>query len=83
MAGDIVVIEVDPWGPSDVTVEMLQSLVDGGLLCPVTDPNRPEWIAPSGEPEPRPRDGYVVSFMSFHELGLGVPADRLRGAPQL
>ena len=23
MAGDIVVIEVDPWDPSDVTVEML------------------------------------------------------------
>ena len=82
MAGDIVVIEVDPWGPSDVTVEMLQSLVDGGLLRSITDPNRPEWIAPSGEPEPRPHDGYVVSFISFHERGLGVPADRfLRALP--
>ena len=39
MAGDIVVIEADPWDPSDVTVEMLQSLVDGGLLRPVSDPN--------------------------------------------
>jgi hypothetical protein len=54
MAGDIIVIEVDPWDPSDVTVEVLQSLIDGRLLRPVTDPNRPEWITPSGEPEPRP-----------------------------
>ena len=76
MAGDIVVIEVDPWDLSDVTVEMLQSLVDGGLLRPVTDPTRPEWIAPYGEREQWPRDGYVVSFVSFHERGLGVPADR-------
>ena len=80
MAGDIVVIEADPWDPSDVTMEMLQSLVDSGLLRPVTDPNRPEWIAPSGEPEPRPRDGYVMSFVSFHERGLGVLADQFMRA---
>ena len=80
MVGDIIVIEADPWDPSDVTVEMLQSLVDGGLLRPVTDPNRPEWIAPSGEPEPRPRDGYIVSFVSFHKRGLGLLADRFMRA---
>ena len=80
MAGDIIVVEVDPWDPFDVTVETLQSLVDGGLLRPMTDPNRPEWIAPYGELEPRPRDGYVVSFVSFHERGLGVPADRFMRA---
>ena len=51
-------------------------LVDDGLLHPVTDPTRPEWIAPSGEPEPRPCDGYIVSFVAFHERGLGLPADR-------
>jgi len=61
-------------------VEVLQSLVDDGLLRPVTDPDRPEWIAPLGEPEPRPREGYVVSFVSFHESGLGVPADRFMRA---
>ena len=80
MADNIVVIEADPWGPSDVTIEMLQSLVDGGLLRPVTDPNRPEWIAPSSEPEPRPRDGYIVSFVSFPECGLSLPADRFMRA---
>ena len=80
MAGDIIVVKADPWDPSDVTEEMLQSLVDGGLLRPVTDPTRPEWIAPHGEPEPRPRDGYVMSFISFHERGLGIPADRFMRA---
>ena len=30
--------------------------------------------------EPRPRDGYIVSFVSFHERGLGVPADRFMRA---
>ena len=80
MAGDIVVVEADPWDPSDVTEETLQSLVDGGLLCPVTNPARPEWIAPYGEQEPRPRDGYVVNFVSFHKCGLGVPADRFMRA---
>jgi len=80
MAGNVVVIEVDPWGPSDVTVEMLQSLVDGILLRPITDPNRSEWIAPSGEPKPRPHDGYIVSFVSFHERGLGLLADQFMRA---
>ena len=75
MAG-AVVLPTDPWGPSDVSEETLQSLVDDGLLRLVTDPNRPEWIASGNEPEPRPRDGYIVSFVSFHERGLGVPADR-------
>ena len=38
MASDIVVIEADPWDPSDVTVEILQSLVDGGLLVRLLTP---------------------------------------------
>ena len=50
------------------------------LLHPVTDSNRPEWIAPSGELELRPRDGYIVSFVSFHEHGLGLPVDRFMRA---
>ena len=73
--GPPVILSVDPWEPSDVSVEVLQSLVDDGLLRPITDPNRLEWIAPLGEREPRPREGYVVSFISFHERGLGVPTD--------
>ena len=60
--------------------ETLQSLVDDGLLRPVTDPNRPEWIAPGSEPEPRPCDGYIVSFMAFHKRGLSLPSDRFMRA---
>ena len=80
VGGPPVILPVDPWYPSDVSVETLQSLVDDGLLRPITDPDRPEWIAPSGEPEPRPREGYVMSFVSFHERGLGLPADRFMRA---
>ena len=80
MADGPVILLTDPWDLSDVSMEMLRSLVDDGLLRPITDPDRPEWIAPSGEPEPRPRDGYVVSFVSFHERGLGLPADRFMRA---
>jgi len=80
MAGSPVILSADPWDPSEVSVEMLQSLVDDDLLRPITDPDRLEWIAPSGEPELRPRDGYIVSFVSFHERGLGLPADRFMRA---
>ena len=77
---NVVVLPADPWDRSDVTVGVLQSLVDDGLLRLITDPSRPEWMAPGGEPEPRPRDGYVVSFVSFHERGFGLPADRFMRA---
>ena len=78
--GPPVILPPDPWEPSNVSVEVLQSLVDDGLLRPITDPVRPEWIAPLGEREPRPREGYVVSFVSFHERGLSVPTDRFMRA---
>ena len=80
MAGGPVILPMDPWDLSDVSVEMLRSLIDDGLLRPITDPDRPEWIAPSGELEPRPREGYVVSFVPFHERGLIMPADRFMRA---
>jgi len=80
MAGGAVVLQADPWGLSDVSVATLQSLVNDGLLRLVVDPNRPEWIALGNEPEPRPRDGYIVSFVAFHERGLGLPVDRFMRA---
>ena len=76
MAGGAVVLQADPWGLSNVSAMTLQLLVDDGLLRPVTDPNRPEWIALRNEPEPRPHDGYIMSFVAFHQHGLGLPADR-------
>ena len=63
-----------------MSTETLQSLVDDGLLHPVSDPNRPEWIASGNEPEPRPHDVYIVSFVAFHERSLGMPADRFMRA---
>ena len=80
VGGPPVILPADPWDPSDVSVETLQSLVDDGLLRPITDLDRLEWIAPLGEPEPRPPTGYVVSFVSFHERGLGLPMDRFMRA---
>ena len=38
MAGGPIILPADPWEPSDVSVEVLQSLVDDGLLRPITDP---------------------------------------------
>ena len=59
---------------------MLQALVDAGLLRPITDPDRPEWIALGSESEPRPHDDYMVSFIFFHERGLGLLADQFMQA---
>jgi hypothetical protein len=35
-----------------------------------------EWILPDDERVPRPPDGYVVSFVYFHERGLTSPPHR-------
>ena len=32
------------------------------------------WRAPTGEDFPQPRSSEVVSFLAFHERGLGYPA---------
>ena len=63
-----------------MSMETLQSLVNDGLLRSVTDPTRLEWIALGGEPELRLHDGYIVSFVAFHERGLGLSADRFMWA---
>jgi hypothetical protein len=63
----------DPWPFSTVTASDLEELVGEGLLRPLTDKQRPEWIPPVGGAAPSPPPGYVVSFVSFHERGFGVP----------
>jgi hypothetical protein len=53
----------------------LEELVHDGLLRPKTNRTQPEWRAsPSNHWEPAPPEGYVVSFVCFHEKGFGVPA---------
>src|SRR5688572_14515027 len=64
----------DPWPFSTVTASDLEDLVGEGLLRPRTDEQRPEWIPPVGGAAPSPPPGYIVSFVSFHERGFGVPA---------
>jgi hypothetical protein len=39
-------------------------------------------MAPASEADPTPPPGYVVSFISFHERGFGVPASRFMRALQ-
>jgi len=49
-----------------------------GSLPPRTDAQ--EWIIPRKERRPAPPPNYVVSFVAFHDRGLGVPAGAfLRG----
>jgi hypothetical protein len=70
----------DPWPFSTVTASDLEDLVGEGLLRPLTDEQRPKWIPPVGGAAPSPPAGYVVSFVSFHERGFGVPAGRFMRA---
>jgi hypothetical protein len=70
----------DPWPFSTVTASDLEGLVGEGLLRPLTDEQRPEWIPPVGGAAPSPPPGYIVSFVSFHERGFGVPASRFMRA---
>lgn len=72
----VFVLPVDPWVPSNITARTLAELVKEGLLHPIMSQMEPEWMVPGDEAEPRPRDGYVVSFVAFHERGFAVPASR-------
>jgi hypothetical protein len=70
----------DPWPFSAVTVDDLEALVANGLLCPLFGDPQLEWMAPASEADPTPPPRYVVSFVSFHERGFGVPASRFMRA---
>jgi hypothetical protein len=64
----------DPWPFSTVTADDLEALVADGLLRPLSGDSQPEWMAPPSGAAPSPPRGYVLSFVSFHERGFGVPA---------
>jgi hypothetical protein len=64
----------DLWPFSTVAMENLEALVADGLLRPLSGGPQPEWMAPASEADPTLPPGYVVSFISFHEWGFGVPA---------
>jgi hypothetical protein len=77
MAGKSPVLPVDLWIRSSVTEKKLQELVRDGLLRSRTSRDLPEWrVPPTIHREPAPPEGYVVSFVAFHERGLRVPSSR-------
>ena len=81
MADRVTVISPrDPWPFSTVTADDLKALVADGLLRPLSGDSQPEWMAPPSGAAPSPPPGYVVSFVSFHERGFGVPASRFMRA---
>ena len=45
-----------------------------GMLLPLTVAE--EWRIPGAEDFPIPQQGYVVSFVTFHERGFSIPAGR-------
>jgi hypothetical protein len=70
----------DPWPFSTVTADDLEALVADGLVRPLSGDPQPEWMAPPSGAAPSPPPGYVLSFVSFHEQGFGVPASRFMRA---
>jgi len=71
----------DAWPLCNVTEEALKARVEGGLLHPVLDKELPEWIVPPvNVREPNPPTGYVVSFLVFHDRGVGTLATRFMRA---
>jgi hypothetical protein len=70
----------DPWPFSTVMVDDLEALVADGLLCPLSGDPQLEWMVPLSWAAPSPPSGYVLSFVSFHEQGFGVPASRFMRA---
>jgi hypothetical protein len=70
----------DPWPFSTIMVDDLEALVADGLLRPLSGDPQLEWMVPSSGAGPTPSPGYVLSFVSFHEWGFGVPASRFMRA---
>jgi hypothetical protein len=72
MVGKSSVLLVESWIRSSVMEKKLQELMCDGLLCPRTSQDLSEWrVPPTNHQEPVPLEGYVVSFVAFHERGLG------------
>jgi hypothetical protein len=74
---------VDPyaWERSSVTRLALGDLVSAGQLAANEEGRPAEWIVPlAGDRAPNPPNGYVVSFIRFHERGFAAPANRFMQA---
>jgi hypothetical protein len=74
---------LDPyaWERSSVTRLALGDLVSAGQLAANEEGRSAEWIVlPAGDHAPNPLEGYVVSFIRFHERGFAAPASRFMRA---
>jgi hypothetical protein len=81
MAGKSQVLPADAWVRSSVTERKLEDLVHDGLLRSRASRSQPEWsVPPSSHRELAPSEGYVVSFIAFHERVLGMPPSRFMWA---
>jgi hypothetical protein len=81
MAGKSQVLCAEAWIHSLVMEKKLQELMGDGLLRRRTSRDLPEWrVPPTNHREPSPPEGYVVSFVAFHERGLGAPPSRFMRA---
>jgi hypothetical protein len=69
------------WERSTVTRLALGDLVSAGQLAENEEGRPAEWIVPpAGDHAPNPPEGYVVSFIRFHERGFAAPASRFMRA---
>jgi hypothetical protein len=74
---------LDPyaWERSSVNRLALSDLVSAGQLAAIEEGRPAEWIVPpAGDHAPNPPEGYVVSFIRFHERGFAAPASRFMRA---
>ena len=62
---------METWYCSDITHACMEGLVKCDLLRGRTD--TVEWLVPGREDASAPPDGYIVSFVPFHERGLMIP----------
>jgi hypothetical protein len=81
MAGKIKALPADAWVRSSMTERKLEELVHDGLRLPRTSRSQPKWrVPPSDHRESAPPEGYVVSFVAFHERGVEMPPSRFMRA---
>jgi hypothetical protein len=70
---------MDVWGRSSFSDKIASQLIEDGLLRPVMNTARQEWIILGNEDEPNPCQ-LCRSFVHFHEQGFRTPAsDFFRG----
>jgi hypothetical protein len=77
----LTVLDPYAWERSTVTRLALGELVTAGQLAANEEGRPAEWIVPpAGDRAPNPPEGYVVSFVRFHERGFNTPASRFMRA---